>query len=98
MTGINQQFDIGQQIRMRCEFRVDDVLTDPTTATLTVFDPSENTDNYSLSGATITKLSDGIFYVDIDLDEAGVWYFKWTSTGAVKAAKQGQFEVAAANF
>jgi len=87
------EFDISDTVRARAEFRVATTLTDPTTITLLVTDPSGNADSYTYGAAQITKESTGIFYRDLTVDEAGEWQTRFTGTGAVVAVVQRRYAV-----
>ncbi len=85
---------VGDNVRLTNSFYVGTTLTDPTTITLVVTDPSGNTEGtYTYAGATITKTSTGIYYKDLAVDEDGVWEFKWTATGTVADTATGTFTV-----
>lgn len=67
---------------------------DPTTVTCKYEDPSGNTTTkVYISDAEVVKTATGAYYLDIDCDEAGTWYYRWIGTGAVQAAAQGRFYV-----
>jgi len=87
------EYDISDTVRPRAEFRVGTTLTDPTTITLVITDPSGNADSYTYAGAQITKESLGIFYKDITVDEVGEWKAVFTGTGACAAVVQSRFAV-----
>jgi len=87
------EWDISDTVRPRAEFRVGTTLTDPTTITLVITDPSGNADTYTYGAAQITKESTGIFYKDIVVDEAGEWQTRFVGTGAAAAVVQSRFAV-----
>ena len=87
------QYGIGARVRIDAEFRdLDGALTDPTTVTVTFWDPA---DNATTSTSSWTKDSVGLYHLDITTDEAGTWFYKWTGAGAVIAApiRNGKFIV-----
>lgn len=85
---------VGDTIRLINNFYVGTTLTDPTTVTLVVTDPSGNTEGtYTYAGSTITKSSTGIYYKDLSVDEDGVWEFQWTATGTVADVSTGTVTV-----
>lgn len=57
--------------------------TDPSTITMEVEDPSGNTNTYTLAGGHFTKVSTGIYYCPIVIDEAGRWDITVVTTGIV---------------
>ena len=85
--------NVGGGIRLGNTIKVSDVVTDPTTLTITVEDPSGNLDSYTYAAAQVAKTSTGVYYYDLALDEAGTWSYRWVSTGAALGADEGQFEV-----
>jgi hypothetical protein len=87
------RFVAGDTPRLTNSFYVDDVLTDPTTISLAVTDPSGNTDTYTYAGATITKSSTGVYYKDVTVDEDGVWEYTWTGTGTAADIATGSLSV-----
>lgn len=80
-------YDLGDQIRLRGTFSDDDdVATDPTAVFVAVDSPSTSTlYQYGVDDELI-KAETGIYYVDINLDEAGEWSYRFYSTGTGKAA------------
>jgi hypothetical protein len=86
-------YDIGDSIRLTGTFRVSGVLTDPTTVTLTVTDPSSNVSTYTYALAQVTNSSTGIYYYDLTVDEAGLWKTKWTGTGTCISVEEDVFYV-----
>lgn len=86
-------YDVGDRVRIYSNFatpaRVD---TDPGTIVCKYVDPSGNvtTKTYG-SDAEVVKDSTGRFHLDIDVDEAGTWTYRWNGTGAVVAAGEQTF-------
>lgn len=75
------------------------VYVDPDTVTLRVKDPSGNTTAY-VYGTDVQVVQDsaGHYHANIDIDDAGTWYYRWEGDGSYKAAAEGTFTVAAGNF
>jgi hypothetical protein len=67
---------------------------DPGTVTFKSRDPSGNVTTlvYGVDSAVV-KGSTGNYYVDVDADEAGIWYFRFAGTVSGQAAGEGQFRV-----
>lgn len=87
-------FDIGDTVRLRCEFRdILDALADPTTIVLQVKDPSLN----EATEVAVTTAT-GVYTFDLAVDEAGEWWFRFVGTGAVAAAGESKFEVRPSAF
>lgn len=90
------QFDLGQLVTATNTF---------TDSTGTVIDPTGVFVNYKspVTGtltelvfgvdAALVKDSTGIYHVDIDGDEDGLWYVYWFSTGTGQAADETSFFV-----
>lgn len=86
-------YGVGARVRIDAEFRdLDGALTDPTTITVTFWDPSGNA---TTSTSSWTNSSVGVYYLDLTTDEDGTWYYKWVGAGAVIAApiRNGKFVV-----
>ena len=82
-----------QLVRITTVFTVSGVDTDPSTVTLTVQDPSGNSDVYTYALGQVTKDSTGHYHKDITADEEGHWWYQWKATGAVEAVDEDHFEV-----
>jgi hypothetical protein len=48
--------------------------------------------------AELVKSATGVYYVDIDADAAGIWYFRMYSTGTGQGANESYFLVAESEF
>jgi hypothetical protein len=72
-------------------------LTDPSTVTLKIMDPSGNTDTYQYS-ATIQRESIGVFKTDVTWDESGEWHGEWISTGTGAGVEKLQRRVTPSRF
>lgn len=81
----------GQKVRVTCQFKVNGTLTDPTTVTCKVMDPSRN-----ISTPTPVNQSVGIYYVDIVTDENKEWNVRFEGTGACVAVEELTFTVMSA--
>lgn len=91
-------YDVGDRVRLYGYFtnraRVD---TDPTAVVCKYQDPSGNETTVTYP-TDIVKSSTGRYYLDIDLDESGTWYYRWNGTGDVVAAGEQSFTVRASQF
>jgi hypothetical protein len=87
------EYDYGDTVTMRVDFKVDDTLTDPTTVTLTVTDPSGDATSYTYSGAEVTKDATGEYSKALACSESGEWTYRWTGTGAVAAVGTKRFAI-----
>ena len=89
-------YDVGDLVRVAGAFAdSDDDDIDPIVVTFKFTDPSANTISYTYStDPELKKESQGHYYVDISIDEAGTWFYRWESTGAVgQAAEENHFVV-----
>lgn len=93
-------YDTGDQIRITGTFtNSTSVTVDPTAIVYKHKDPSGNT-------ATLTYGTDpqpvrstkGIYYVDLTLDEAGIWHDRWAGTGTAVAAAEHYWFVRDSEF
>ena len=91
-------YDDGDSVRLAVSFNIKNVLTDPTTVTLKVQDPSENETDYTYALSEVTKDATGQYHKDITLDEVGTWYYRFEGLGAAVAAGEDNFEVRATEF
>lgn len=67
---------------------------DPTVVKLSFRDPSGNETTYIYgTDAQLVRDSAGNYHVDINADEAGIWYYRWWSTGTGQAAEAVKFIV-----
>lgn len=84
----------GQKVRVTCLFKVAGVLTDPTTVTCKVMDPSRNVTTYVYgTDAALVKDSIGTYHVDIVTDETKEWNFRFEGTGTCVAVEESTFGV-----
>lgn len=84
-------YDVGDRVRVWGQFATPaGVATDPSAVVCKYQDPSGNETSVTYP-ASIVKASTGRYYLDIDIDEAGTWYYRWAGTGAVVAAGETTF-------
>lgn len=87
-------YDIGDQVRLTSNLtNLSGTLTDPTTVTLRVRKPDGVATDYTYAGGAVTKSSTGVYYRDVDIDQAGEWNYRWSGTGTLVVAEEGQFYV-----
>lgn len=97
------EYFIGEQIRVTGTFQdVDGVNADPAAVFFTIRDPDSTisthiTYEYGVD-PELVKSAVGVYYVDIDGDEAGHWYTRMYSTGSGAAAEEGEFRVKSTRF
>lgn len=90
-------YDVGQIVRFKGTFtdpNNNDAPIDPTDVYIAYLDPSENltTLHYDVD-VDLKKESTGIYYVDVEMDEAGRWYYRVYSTGVGQAAGEAFVDV-----
>jgi len=87
-------YDVGDRIRLTAAFTSGGVAADPTTVTVRVKDPSGNTASY-VYGTDLEVVKDGTgnYHMDVTIDEAGIWGFRWASTGVVVTAEEKSFRI-----
>ena len=89
-------FDRGQQIKLTGTFTVDNVNTNPTTATLEIKLPDNSV--VTKTGGDLTNEGTGIYSFEYTIANEGVHYFRWSGTGAVVAVTEGEFKARDGQF
>lgn len=92
-------YDKGDLVRVSAAFTSAGAAIDPTTVTAKVRDPSGNVTTlvYLTDGALVRDAA-GAFHTDVNADEAGVWTYRFASTGTGQAAAEGTFRVRESAF
>ena len=84
----------GQKVRCSVDFKVNGVLTDPTTVTCKVKDPSGTVTTYVYgTDAALVKDAVGQYHVDVITDEKAEWNFRFEGTGTCTAVEEQAFNV-----
>lgn len=93
-------YDVGDLVRCTGTFTdADGTATDPDTVVFKVKDPSANTTSYTYdTDAEVIKSATGVYYVDVDLDEAGTWWYRFEATGAGQSAAEDNFYARQSQF
>lgn len=94
---MTNKFDKGDRVRLKGKFTIDDVETDPTYVTLLVQTPALTHYTYTYSGS-VSRLSTGIYYKDLEVGEEGQWFYRFVSSGTVVAAGEDFFIVTRSEF
>jgi hypothetical protein len=92
-------YDLGQKVRVSAPFTLlsDSSAVDPDVVKLSVRTPAGVTTTYTYGvGDTIVKDSTGNYHADISTTEAGVWVYRWFSTGNGQTAGEEEFSVKSA--
>jgi len=94
-------YDKSDLVRISATFRdpfASDVYVDPATVALKVKDPAAVTTTYTLAGGQVIRDSLGHFHFDLSVVTAGLWSYRWETTGTYQAAQEGSFTVNAGAF
>jgi hypothetical protein len=94
------EYALGQLVRCTGTYTdAEGVAVDPTAVFFEVEDPSGNTTSLEYPGdAALHKSGTGIYYVDVDADECGWWYYRHYATGTGQAADEASFRVKESRF
>jgi uncharacterized protein YfaS (alpha-2-macroglobulin family) len=72
---------------------------DPTTVKFKFTTPAGVTTIYVFgTDGQLVKDSTGNYHVDLNANEAGIWFYRWESSGTGQAAQEGQFTVEPSGF
>ena len=88
-------YQVGAEVRCWVTFQDSSgAAQDPTGVNFKYLDASNSSTSYNFGAdAELVQSATGIYYVDVDADEAGAWRYRWWSTGTGKAAEEGYFRV-----
>lgn len=97
------EYDVGDLIRCSGAFtNISNVAVDPDNVHFKVRDPSLNTTSYQYGvDAEVVRDSVGNYHVDVDVDEAGYWWFRFyglAGDGSNQGAEEQVFKVAPSKF
>lgn len=98
MGGIDcEDYFVGQKPRFNGDFRLGSVLTDPSVVKFIFHRPGDAAPTVWTYGvdAAVVRSATGKYHVDLSLNVAGSWTWRWESTGTVEAAMQGKISVRA---
>lgn len=76
-----QGFPKDATVKFTATFLQGGALVDPTTVTADTFDGSATSVNYTISDPELTKLSTGIYELEVPLDIAGLFTVRFTGAG-----------------
>lgn len=92
-------YNIGDTVRVKATFKdADDVLSDPSTVAVTIYEPDGTETTYTLAGGGVTKESDGVYYTNLTPDQSGVHRYRFTSTGNPALVEESSFFVVPDSF
>lgn len=100
-----RELDVGEEMRSTITFKVKNETTglweptDPTTVTFKFKDPAGTitTRTYGIADE-ITKVSTGVYRCSFVVTDSGSWWYRWTSTGTVNAARQRMIQARPSEF
>jgi hypothetical protein len=92
-----ENFFQGNLVRVQVTFTdITGVVTDPTVVTAKIENPSKVITTYVyLATADIVRVSTGVYYIEVDLNQGGIWFYRFEGTGALKAASQDSLKCVA---
>lgn len=93
-------YDIGDVVRCTGTFTdADGNAQDPSGVIFRVEDPSGNEMTYIYgTDAEVIKTATGIYYVDVTIDEAGYWHYRFEGTGTGASGGESYFTVRSSQF
>ena len=93
------QYVLLQSVNLRATFKVNDVLTDPTTITFKMKDPAGTLTSYVYgTNAELVKDSVGKYHVLVSLNKYGIWWYRYEGTGTAPGATEANVEVIPSQF
>lgn len=85
------------KVRVKGLFYLDGVLTDPTTISVKVLDPTGTETTYTYPGG-LSKSGTGSYYKEISSNEDGEYHYLWLGTGTVEAADENYYIIDHSKF
>jgi len=98
---MSHSYDVGDQVICQALFTsaATGAAVDPTDVYFQVKDPSGNITTYHYGvDPEVAKLAVGQYTATVNIDEAGIWYYRWYSTGIGMAAGENVFNVKSSEF
>jgi hypothetical protein len=91
---------MGSVVRIQVEIKDDDgTYVDPSTLVFKLLAPSGALTTYTYPASIqLVNDSDGIYHVNYNVDEPGIWTYRFESTGPGEGASEDTFEVARSSF
>ena len=93
-------YDYGDLVRTSAVFTdIFGVLQDPDQVLIQVRAPDKTIIEYEyLVDVTVVRDSAGNYHFDVDCNAAGIWWYRWYSTGEGQAADEDYFKVRPSQF
>jgi len=102
---VSHSYDIGQQVICQAIFTLvsTGALVDPTTAVFFQYKTpagviTTETRPFGGPDGAVARLSLGTYSATVTITAAGIWYYRWYSTGTGMAADEGVFNVVSSEF
>lgn len=98
---MSNSYDIGDQVICQAVFTSASTGTvvDPTHVYFQIKDPSEHITSYEYGvDPEVAKLAAGQYTATVNVDEAGLWFYRWYSTGDGQAAGENRFDAKSSEF
>lgn len=88
-------YDLGELVRTDAVITdFDGNAVDPTTVMVEFTSPSGVKTSYTYNvDPEVVKDSTGTYHASFEPDESGLWYYRWSGTGAAIGAKEKEFIV-----
>jgi hypothetical protein len=97
------EYAVGEQVRCTGTFtNAAGTNVDPTIVFFQIRDPTNTVSTvteyqYGVD-PEVVRSAVGVYYIDVDGDKPGHWYYRPYSTGSGAAAKEGEFRVKSSRF
>jgi len=94
----NGVYEINQVVRTSASFLNSGTLADPTTIEYKYKRPNGTIITYTSACAALVHDSTGIYHVDLTIDQAGSWYYRFSGSGVATGADEEIFNVIPSQF
>lgn len=91
-------FTKGTTARFKATFIQDGVLVDPVTVTASTYDGSGTQTDYVMSDPELSKLQDGVYQLEVTLDQDGFFDVRFVGSGTYDGAQETRVLVQVSNF
>ena len=96
MSDSDSKYEVGELVRVACEFTQDGAAIDPDDVFVNVRRPDGRISR-SVYGTDLEVVKDSVgnYHLDVTASAVGWWHYYWFSTGDGQAAEEGKFYVEA---
>ena len=93
-------YDKQDSVRVTARFyNSSDVLTDPSGVLCKIKKPDGSVSTYVYgTDAALVKQGTGIYYLDVDIDQVGIFIYRFEGSGGLKAASESKFTIKQSEF